>query len=801
MSALQPDTFAAISFLKTVYPAGPWALTAINPDRKGIETQTFFPTPDGLTQLSKWLGYHNGKSNLYWHVNPVRQPVFKKAEREDIKEVCYLHVDVDPAEGKDLSVERARILDKLKSEKSLPSATFIIYSGGGYQAFWKLKTPIPINGDLARAEEAKRYNLQLELIFGADNVHNIDRIMRLPGTINLPDAKKRKKGRVAALAQVVEVNIDRSYDLSMFTPAPLVQFAGEKGFTSENKVKLSGNVQRLNSVEDLNDYGVPDRVKVIIVQGCLPDEPKQGDNSRSAWLFDCVCNLVRCKVPDDVIFSVITDRDFGISASVLDAGANAEKYAIRQIERAKEEAVDPWLRRLNERYAVIGNIGGKCRVIEEVNDPALNRSRLTRQSFEDFCNRYMNQYIQLGTDKEGKPLMAPVGKWWLKHPERKQYDTIVFAPGRETPGCYNLWKGFACEAKPGECSLYLTHVRTNICGGNEAYYTYLISWMARAVQRPDSPGQTAVVLRGKQGTGKSIFVKTFGSLFGRHFMQVADPKHLVGSFNAHLRDTVVLFGDEAFYAGDKKHESVLKMLITEEVITVESKGVDAEASPNYTHVLLASNSQWIVPAGADERRYFVLDVGDGSKQDSVYFQKIVDEMNSGGRQALLYFLLNYNLEGFQVRNVPKTEALHEQKLLSLSPEEEWWYRKLDEGRLLPDHEHWERRVMKHEVVEDYLDYMRSMNISRRSNETVLGKFLHRMCPGLGSSQSRATFRVAAGAEGWTKEVKRRVYFFELPTLNACRNRWQELYGGKSFAEVEPLSQPALEQQPEAVGVM
>jgi hypothetical protein len=60
---------------------------------------------------------------------------------------------------------------------------------------------------------------------------------------------------------------------------------------------------------------------------------------------------------------------------------------------------------------------------------------------------------------------------------------------------------------------------------------------------------------------------------------------------------VLLFGDEAFYAGDKKHESILKMLITEEMITIEAKGVDAEVSGNCIHLMMASNDRgWCPPA-------------------------------------------------------------------------------------------------------------------------------------------------------------------------------------------------------------
>ena len=765
-------------FLATVYPDGPWALTAINPDRKGVETQTFYPQDAAM--LDRWLTHHNGRSNLYWHVNPVLRPITKKAERTDIKEVAYLHVDVDPAEGKDLTAERARILKMLETFN--PAPTLIVFSGGGYQAFWKLNEPIPINGDLARAEDAKRYNLQLEVVFKADNCHNVDRLMRLPGTMNLPDAKKRKKGRVAVMAEVVAIKADRSYDLSAFTAAPLTQSPDAFGL-GPGRGTVQGNVQRLESVEELNDYGVPDRVKVIIDQGSLADEPKKGDNSRSAWLFDCVCNLVRCGVPDDKIFAVITDRDFGISASVLDCGAGAERYALRQIERAKEEAIDPWLRKLNDRFAVISNIGGRCRVVEELEDPALGRTRLTRQSFEDFGNRWMNVQIQCGTNKSGDPIYSPVGRWWLKHPDRRQYDTVVFSPGKETPGCYNLWKGFGCEARPGCCERFLEHLRTNICNGVDEYYQYLLGWMARAVQHPDSPGQVAVVLRGKRGVGKSFFAKTFGGLFGRHFLQVSDPKHLIGSFNAHLRDLVLIFGDEAFYAGDKKHESVLKMLITEEVLAIEAKGIDVETSPNYTHLILASNDQWVVPAGADERRFFVLDVADGRKQNTEYFGALRKELDTGGREALLHYLLQYDLTRFEVRSVPKTKALHEQKLLSLNPEEEWWYRKLEEGRVLERQDQWVRKVLKVEVVRDYMDYMKLTAVNRRSNETTLGRFLNRMCPGLGSYQGRATFRLPVGGEaGWTKEVTRRAYFWEFPTLAACRKRWLDMFGGDPFTD-------------------
>jgi hypothetical protein len=521
-------------------------------------------------------------------------------------------------------------------------------------------------------------------------------------------------------------------------------------------------------------------VKVIIVQGRTPNEPKEGDDSRSAWLFDAVCNLVRCDVPDEVIYSVITDPDFAISASVL-AASNTEKYALKQISSAKEFAVDPRLAEMNERYAVIANIGGKCRVVEEVLDPILHRYTLTMQAFTDFRNRYCNEQVSVGSDE--KPKHIPLGQWWLTHPKRRQYERVVFSPEQDVPGAYNLWTGFACEARPGDCGLLLEHLKFTICGGNEEHYDYLISWMARLVQRPGSPGQVAVVMRGDLGTGKGFFVHQLGSLFGRHYLQISDPKHLVGNFNVHLRDCLLLFGDEAFYAGDKKHESVLKTLITEKLLTVEAKGVDAETAANLTHIILASNNRWVVPAGASERRFFVVDVGDQHRQDSDYFGLIDRQMVNGGREALLHMLLTHDISNYEVRAVPKTAALNEQKALSMPADEEWWFEKLYSGILMPASSHtpWPRNVLKQELQDDYVENMREFNVARRGSATALRQFLRRVCPSMRPYQ--------------TRRGDARPYVYDVPSLAQCREAWVKRAGAVDWPEVELRDEPPEEADP------
>ncbi|MEN6427199.1 MAG: DUF5906 domain-containing protein [Phycisphaerales bacterium] len=650
---VEPRYDLSVDFLQRWCPGGQHVLTAISVDKKQIETRTFRDPAEVL----KWLGQH-GDRNRYFSVNPCLHDVSKKPGNEDIKSLDWIHVDIDPRSGEDLATEQRRILSLLQNPpQGIPKPTVIVFSGGGYAAYWKLVNPVEINGEEARYEDAKRYNLAIELALGGDHCHDVSRIMRLPGTINRPDERKRKKGQTEALAELIEWDDSRVYPLSQFTQAPALQTEAT-GFGTVSPVKISGNIERINNINDLP--GLSDLSKVVIVQGCDPDNPSRFP-SRSEALFFVCCEMVRADLSDDVIFSVITDPDFLISTSVLDKGRGIEGYAKRQIERAREEAVDPHLRELNDKYAVV-SYGGKTRVAYEDYDEALERYRLVVMTLDDFRSYYMNRRVSIGTDAQGNPRYEPLGQWWLKHEKRRQYEGITFAPERESRGKYNMWRGFAYEPIAGDKHQpLLDHVRENVCGGDDKLYDYLVDWMAFAVQHPDQQGQTAIVMRGQEGVGKGFLARHFGRLFGRHFLHVSQANHLIGNFNAHLRDCSVLFVDEAFFAGDKKHVSVLKALISERTFVVEPKGIDAQQARNYLHVIMASNDDWVVPAGPDARRYCVLDVSDKHMQDRAYFKAIAEALRAGGYGNLLHFLKTRDLSHFDVTAVPQTEALQDQK--------------------------------------------------------------------------------------------------------------------------------------------
>ena len=282
--------------------------------------------------------------------------------------------------------------------------------------------------------------------------------------------------------------------------------------------------------------------------------------------------------------------------------AGEKKAADRETAARPEPEGEPDLAGMNAKYAVV-KIGGKTRVVSFEKDATFPGCTVpVFSTISDFCAFHAKRKKAVRA-KNGREKKIGIGRWWIDHEQRRQYDGIVYAPNSVAgDGKLNLWNGFGCKPREGDCGLFLDHLRNNICTGNEQYSEYFLNWMAYAVQHPHRQGEVAVVLRGKEGTGKGVVAKQFGRLLGSHFRHIVHAKHLTGHFNAHLQHCSVLFADEAFFAGDRSHEFILKALITEETLLIEPKGIDPFPVCNCVHLIMSSNNDWVVPAGADARR-------------------------------------------------------------------------------------------------------------------------------------------------------------------------------------------------------
>ena len=307
-----------------------------------------------------------------------------------------------------------------------------------------------------------------------------------------------------------------------------------------------------------------------------------------------------------------------------------------------------------------------------------------------------------------------------------------------------------------------------MCCGKEELYKWVIAWFAQIVQYPEQKVGTSLVLRGKMGTGKTKLGQVFGSLLGAHYALVSDPRYVTGRFNSHQVSCLLLHCDESFWAGDHAAEGKLKDLITGEHQFIEYKGKEPIQVRNYVRLFVTGNPDWLVPAGFEERRFAVLDVGEARMQDHKYFAAIDAEMDNGGREALLDHLLRFDLKAVNLREIPKTAALLDQKIASLTPERGWWLDVLMRGQLPWGCESGTDSCPVPRLFDQYVRHAGRHGVRRRAIETQLGMFLSKYVPGL--RRSKGSFARWTQTRG-VQDVEGYVYTF--PPLAKCRETYVE----------------------------
>ena len=222
--------------------------------------------------------------------------------------------------------------------------------------------------------------------------------------------------------------------------------------------------------------------------------------------------------------------------------------------------------------------------------------------------------------------------------------------------------------------------------------------------------------------------------------------------------------DEGFWAGDKAAEGVIKGMITEDQILVEPKGKDAFAVKNHIRLIVASNNDWVVPAGLEERRFLVLDVSDKHMQDRPYFDEIFAQMNNGGREAMLYDLLHHDFSGVDLRSIPRTEALMDQIASSMSPVRKFWYERLNRGTLRESDSEWMKVIPTEQLYEGYLRFADKIGGRHQLTPTEFGKEIRKLCPRVIKQKMQSGHHYDNG--------RKNHYVF--PALDECRKAFEQL---------------------------
>jgi hypothetical protein len=632
-----------------------------------------------------------------------------------------------------------------------------------------------LNGTVT-PDQLKAGNSSLMKLLDSDVVQNPDRVMRLAGTVNYPSPDKAGRGYVEELT-TLHINKDaRAYgidELIGLVPAGPDHIADYgkgavggktdaqlKQLLEDSRVATKWHASLLEATGCMIGRGWPDSaIRMMCAPYCKdgandPDLPPLIDEARRKW---------RKPNVEGVTTTTTKGSDVG---------------------------------RLNKTNAILP-IGGKTRVVtfgqlEEFPDRETIVMTQTLGDFQALQNKYRHTY----RDKKGELQSVPLGTYWVGSTDRRQYDGgMAFMPKVDgnVGNKLNLWNGFGfkpIKPAPGSkaeagCKKFLDFMLTIICSGNQENYDYLVKREATILQKRIR-SEIALGLRTKEeGCGKGFYEKVMGLLLGSHAMQVTNPKHIIGAFNPHLETLLRLTADEALFVGNHEHRNALFGLITEGKLTIEPKGCGLYQADSFLNISVLSNADHFVPVSGTARRFFIPTVSTARMQDAVYFGSMKADLDAGGYEALLYYFLNeVDLTGFNVRAVPQTAGLREQRDQSLDPLDQWWAELLETGTLMgADFLHPNR------AVSNAYDRTVEAGTSKLAVEGSIVQTPHyrhvkqlglydqarSMVPKLrnASDAALAGHLTKMGGENTKKVMRRRGWTF--PELDACRAAWLKRY--------------------------
>ena len=345
------------------------------------------------------------------------------------------------------------------------------------------------------------------------------------------------------------------------------------------------------------------------------------------------------------------------------------------------------LHRLNDEIALIWEGGPAGNIIRYSDGHLMTPQQLTRSFYKD--RTYMEYTIkQDGT--QGTPRLKYAAEEWLAWRCRGRVRSITYAPGQPKITAderYNLWQPPGVVPIKGDVSPWEDLLSKMLSSAEPAHVLWFRRWLAYPLQVPGTKLFSCTLIWSfLGGTGKNLLAEALVPVYGESNCVTIGSSQLSSDFNGWAEGKQWVVGDEiTLDATDRRHVSGgLKSRLTNRVIRINRKGIEAYEVPDCANYLLTSNDAASVTIEQGERRTFVIHAPEVRIGDN-YGRRFKHWLNQeGGAAALAYALLNQPLGDFSpTAEPPDTHAKLELIANSRSDLESWCAAlKVDPERLL-----------------------------------------------------------------------------------------------------------------------
>ena len=261
-----------------------------------------------------------------------------------------------------------------------------------------------------------------------------------------------------------------------------------------------------------------------------------------------------------------------------------------------------------------------------------------------------------------------------------KYEKDTITSIDENDPAINEWLNFVkeCVANDG----YNDDSEENI-KLKDQIYNYILNWIAYMMQNPSLKNETAIILKGLQGTGKGTFTNVLCEmLVGYSDANITELNDITGRFNAKLENKKLLILNEAKNAGDDRMANFdsLKSKITDPLVNIEEKNQPRRTVENVGNYIICTNNAFPVKIELSDRRYLVLMMNSIHCGDLDYWEKLNATMydDAAGKvpkveffTKLTQFFLTRDISKYNPRRLPQTTTKDALVEASKKPIETW----------------------------------------------------------------------------------------------------------------------------------
>ena len=282
---------------------------------------------------------------------------------------------------------------------------------------------------------------------------------------------------------------------------------------------------------------------------------------------------------------------------------------------------------------------------------------------EQVAKQILKKIIITRKKKNGKGKKVNYSAWDLFMDNQLEFTVKSLKFYSEDPQVFSYFRGYDYnqldEVKEKIIEPFLNHIKTVIANNNEEVYKYILVWVASILQKPNFKTGTALVILGKQGSGKNLFTNVICKLMARYANEnVTSIDSVVGKFNAILENKKLLVLNElqSIDANKYLNSDALKSIITDYKININQKNEPERLAENVANFIMVSNNNIPIKIENSDRRYLVTTTSDNHLKDYKYFDNLFAQFNEQFYENLFTFFMTLDISNTNLRRIPETEA-------------------------------------------------------------------------------------------------------------------------------------------------